>query len=267
MKRYRVQPGKRVNLSDWDPGDHSGVTGGQAAAEARQIELRRKLEKLQELLFAEHKHRLLVVLQAMDTGGKDGTIRRVFEGVNPQGVRVAAFKAPTAVEREHDYLWRVHPHVPGNGDIAIFNRSHYEDVLIVRVHNLVPEAVWRKRYDQINDFERMISAEGTTILKFFLHISIQEQQERLQARLDDPEKQWKFNLADLDERKLWLDYMRAYEDALSKTSTAEAPWYIVPANHKWYRNLVVATVIVDTLESLSMRYPESPRDLDKVVIT
>ena len=217
-------------------------------------------------MFAEHKHKVLVVLQAMDTGGKDGTIRHVFEGVNPAGVRVASFKAPTSEELDHDYLWRIHKEVPGKGEMVIFNRSHYEDVLVVRVHNIVPPEVWKKRFDQINEFERILAESGTTILKFYLHIDMDEQKERLQARLDDPTKRWKFRLGDLEERKLWTDYMEAFEDVLSKTSTEYAPWYIVPANRKWYRDLVISSVLVDTLEGLKMKYPVSEENLDGVVV-
>jgi len=201
----------------------------------------------------------------MDTGGKDGTIRHVFEGVNPQGVRVASFKKPTPEELGHDYLWRVHKQTPQNGEIVIFNRSHYEDVLVVRVHSLVPNAVWSKRYDHINAFEHMLAEEGTTILKFFLHIDLEEQRSRLQARLDERRKRWKFNPADLAERKLWPQYMAAYEEALSRTSTRWAPWHIIPANRKWYRNLVVGTIIVETLKGLDMHYPEP--DFDPAEIT
>jgi PPK2 family polyphosphate:nucleotide phosphotransferase len=202
----------------------------------------------------------------MDTGGKDGTIRHVFDGVNPQGVKVASFKKPTPRELAHDYLWRVHPHTPGNGEIVIFNRSHYEDVLVVRVHELVPKKVWNRRYEQINDFERRLAEEGTTILKFFLHISKQEQKERLRARLDEPDKNWKFSSGDLAERALWDDYQQAYEDVLSNTSTKWAPWYIIPADQKWFRNLLISQILVDTLERLKMRYPEAEEGLDGVVI-
>jgi PPK2 family polyphosphate:nucleotide phosphotransferase len=202
----------------------------------------------------------------MDTSGKDGVIRHVFEGVNPQGVRVASFKVPTQEELDHDYLWRVHRQTPGRGEIVIFNRSHYEDVLVVRVHELVPEKQWSRRYQQINDFERLLVEEGTTILKFFLHIDKDEQKERFQARLDDPEKHWKFNVGDLKERQLWDAYMHAYEDVLSRTSQEDAPWYIVPSNKKWYRNLVIANVLVETLEKLEMSYPVPKDDLSKVVI-
>jgi PPK2 family polyphosphate:nucleotide phosphotransferase len=228
--------------------------------------LNQELQSLQELLYAEQKHKVLIVLQAMDTGGKDGAIRRVFDGVNPQGVKVASFKVPTAEELAHDFLWRVHKVTPGLGEMVIFNRSHYEDVLVVRVHGYAPEEVWKKRYDQINDFEHLLSESGTTILKFFLHIDKDEQKERLQARLDDPTKTWKFRLGDLEERKLWGDYMQAFEDALNKTSTEYAPWYVVPANRKWYRDLVISTVLVDTLKGFKMEYPKPEENLDGVVI-
>jgi PPK2 family polyphosphate:nucleotide phosphotransferase len=266
MDAYKVKPGKAINLAKLDAGDVSQFKGDKAAAKNAVDKLTKELEALQELMYAEHKHKLLIVLQAMDTGGKDGTIRRVFDGVNPQGVDVASFKAPTPVELDHDYLWRIHPHAPGKGKITIFNRSHYEDVLVVRVRNFVPEAVWSRRYQHICDFERMLADEGTTILKFFLHISKDEQKERLQARLDDPTKHWKFNVGDLAERELWDDYMRAYQDAINKTSTAWAPWYVVPSNKKWYRDWVISSVIVNALKGMKMRYPEQTEDLSKVVI-
>lgn len=266
MNKYRVAPGDKINLSDWDPNDKSKFDGNKLQAQKRLEELNYEVEALQELLYAEHKHRVLVVLQAMDTGGKDGTIRHVFEGVNPQGVKVASFKVPTREELDHDYLWRVHKQTPGKGEIVIFNRSHYEDVLVVRVHKLVPKKVWALRYEQINEFERLLYEEGTTILKFFLHIDLKEQKERLQARLDDPNKQWKFSLGDLEERKLWPEYTKAYEDVLNKTSTKWAPWYIVPANRKWYRNLVVASIMVDALKRLDMSYPQPEDDLSQVDI-
>jgi len=266
MERYRVEPGSKINLGQWDPSDKSAFEGSKREAREALRALNERLEALQELLYAEHKHKVLIVLQAMDTGGKDGTIRHVFEGVDPQGVKVASFKVPTPEELDHDYLWRVHKQVPARGEIVIFNRSHYEDVLVVRVHNLAPPAVWGRRYAHINDFERLLVEEGTTILKFFLHIGLDEQRERLQARLDEPHKRWKFNLGDLDERRLWPEYQRAYEDVLSKTSAEWAPWYIVPANRKWYRNLVVATILVETLEGLNMRYPQPEEGLEGVVI-
>jgi len=266
MERYRVEPGSKINLSQWDPSDKSAFEGSKREAREALRALNERLEALQELLYAEHKHKVLIVLQAMDTGGKDGTIRHVFEGVDPQGVKVASFKVPTPEELDHDYLWRVHKQVPARGEIVIFNRSHYEDVLVVRVHNLAPPAVWGRRYAHINDFERLLVEESTTILKFFLHIGLDEQRERLQARLDEPHKRWKFNLGDLDERRLWPEYQRAYEDVLSKTSAEWAPWYIVPANRKWYRNLVVATILVETLEGLNMDYPQPEKGLEGVVI-
>ena len=266
MNQYRVKPGDKVNLSGWDPSDKGDFEGGKKEGRAAVAALNEKLEALQELLYAEGKHKVLIVLQAMDTGGKDGTIRRVFEGVNPQGVRVASFKVPTKEELAHDYLWRVHQETPGNGQMVIFNRSHYEDVLVVRVHKLVPPEVWKKRFDQISQFERLLAENGTTILKFYLHIDLDEQKERLQARLNEPDKNWKFSLGDLEERKLWPDYMAAYEDVLSKTSTEYAPWYIVPANRKWYRDLVISSVLVETLEELKMKFPEPEDNLDGVVI-
>jgi PPK2 family polyphosphate:nucleotide phosphotransferase len=265
MDRYRVKPGKEINLADWDPDDKGDFTN-KTAAKAELDQLNDDLEELQELLYAENKHKVLIVLQAMDTGGKDGAIRHVFDGVNPQGVKVAAIKAPTPEELSHDYLWRIHKHTPGRGEIVIFNRSHYEDVLVVRVHELVPKEVWSKRYHHINDFERMLADEGTTILKFYLHISKEEQKERLQARLDEPHKRWKFAKRDLAERKRWPEYMKAYEDVLNQTSTDWAPWYIVPANRKWYRDWVVSKVIVETLKGLNMQYPEPEEELDNLVI-
>lgn len=266
MKKHLVKPDSKIDLADWDPDDTSALGGGKEEAEEKLSDLNRRLQALQELLYAGHKHKILIVLQAMDTGGKDGTIRKVFSGVNPQGMRVVNFKAPTPEELDHDYLWRVHREVPGKGEVVIFNRSHYEDVLIVRVHSLVPAKVWRRRYAQINDFERTLAEEGTRIMKLFLHIDKAEQKRRLQERLDDPGKRWKFNAADLKERELWNDYMRAYEDALGKTSAEWAPWYIIPANRKWYRNLAVATIIVETLERLEMRFPEPKENLESVVI-
>lgn len=266
LERYRLIPGEKANLSRRNPGKTALFNGNKGDAEEVLQRLNKRLEDLQELLYAEKKRKVLVVLQGMDTGGKDGTVRHVFEGVNPQGVKVASFKAPTSEELAHDYLWRVHRHTPGDGEIVIFNRSHYEDVLITRVHRLVPRKVWRRRYDHINAFERMLADEGTTIYKFFLHIDRKEQKERLQARLDDPHKQWKFNLADLKERQRWSEYTAAYEEALSRTSTDWAPWYIVPANHKWYRNLVVATVLVEALEGMGMKYPDPEDDLSNVVV-
>lgn len=266
MEKNIIAPGSTVRLQDWDPNDTSEVKGGKEDASVRLAELARKLDALQEVLYAEHRHKVLVILQAMDSAGKDGTIRRVFEGVNPQGVRIANFKAPTVPELDHDYLWRAHREVPGRGELVVFNRSHYEDVLVVRVHEVVPREVWERRFSQINDFERMLTEEGTTILKFFLHIDQKEQKKRLQQRLDDPLKRWKFSPADLAERTLWDQYMLAYEDVLSRTSTAWAPWRVIPSNHNWLRNLMVAQAIVGALQGLDLRYPEPPAGLGKVRI-
>jgi PPK2 family polyphosphate:nucleotide phosphotransferase len=256
IKKFRIIPGTRVRLADWDPGDTSSFEVTKEDALDKVTKLKTKLEGLQEKLYAERKHKVLVVLQAMDTGGKDSTIRLVFEGVNPQGVRVVGFKAPTPEEMAHDFLWRVHKVVPQAGEIVIFNRSHYEGVLIERVHKIVPKSMWRKRYNEINDFERTLSEEGTLILKFYLHISKEEQKKRLEERLKDPTKEWKFSVNDLPERKFWKDYMKAYEDAIEKTSTEWAPWYVVPSNHKSLRDYVVASAIVDSMERLGMHYPK-----------
>ncbi|MBZ0088756.1 MAG: polyphosphate kinase 2 family protein [Thermoanaerobaculia bacterium] len=256
MERYRVRPGAQVDLDRFDPDDTALFDGDKEAAQVEIDRLNDELEELQELLWARQKEKVLVVLQGMDTAGKDGVIRHVFDGVNPAGVRVASFKVPTAAELARDFLWRVHAQVPGSGEMVIFNRSHYEDVLVVRVHELVPKGVWQKRYTQIVDFERLLAETGTTILKFFLHISKSEQKQRLEERLADRSKRWKFNPGDLEERKRWTDYRQAYEDALEKTASADAPWYVVPADKKWYRNYVIASVLVGTLRGLGMKSPE-----------
>jgi PPK2 family polyphosphate:nucleotide phosphotransferase len=266
MKRYRIAPGGKVDLSQYDPGETSAAKRGKNKIEKELAGLNERLELFQERLWAEHKHKVLVVLQGMDTSGKDGVIRKVFEGVNPLGVRAIPFKAPSDEELDHDFLWRIHSRIPGRGEMVIFNRSHYEDVLVPRVRRLVPEKVWRARYDQINDFERLLAETGTAVLKFFLYISKKEQKKRLQERLDDPEKRWKFRKGDLEDRALWDEYMKAYEDLLARTSTDHAPWYVVPADKKWYRNLVVATVLAETLEKLEISPPEPAEDLTGVVI-
>lgn len=266
MHRYRVEPGQAAQIAARDTRDLQGFPGDKPAGKARIKELNAELEALQEVLYAEGKHKVLIVLQAMDTGGKDGTIRHVFDGTNPQGVKVATFKKPTASELAHDYLWRVHDHTPGSGEIAIFNRSHYEDVLVVRVHSLVPERRWRRRYDHINAFEQLLADEGTTMLKFFLHISKDEQKARLEARLEEPHKRWKFAKGDLAERELWGDYLEAYEEALTRTSTESAPWYVIPADRKWYRNLAISTIVVDALTRLGMKYPDPQDGLDDIMI-
>ncbi|MDQ3408027.1 MAG: polyphosphate kinase 2 family protein, partial [Chloroflexota bacterium] len=209
---------------------------------------------------------LLIVLQGIDTAGKDGTLRHVMTAFNPQGCSVIGFGVPTEEELAHDYLWRIHRHTPGRGTIAIFNRSHYEDVLVVRVHDLVPAEVWRRRYDQINAFEAQLAASGTTILKFFLWISPEEQRERLQARIDTPDKRWKFERGDIDERKHWDDYRRAYEAALSRCSTDPAPWYVIPSDRKWFRNLAVAEILVDTMEKMDLTYPPADDDIASIVV-
>jgi len=266
MDHYRVKPGDKIDLAKWDPEDKRFFAGNKKAGKKAIAKLNKELEALQELLYAEGKQKVLIDRKSVDTGGKDGTIRHVFEGVNPQGVKVASFKKPTPEELAHDYLWRVHKQTPGSGEIVIFNRSHYEDVLVVRVHELVPATIWRRRYEHINAFEKLLADEGTTILKFYLHIDLDEQKERLQARLDEPDKRWKFAKGDLAERKLWPQYMAAYEEMLEKTSTAYAPWYVIPANRKWYRNLVILQTIVDTLQGLKMAYPTAEEGLEDLVI-
>lgn len=266
MKKYRVRPDSKISLKDFDPEDRSEFQGDKRDADVEVGTLTQELDDLQERLYAESKQAALFVIQAMDTGGKDGTIRRVFGNINPQGCRVTPFKAPTSSELAHDYLWRIHAAMPRRGEIGIFNRSQYEDVLVVRVHNLAPKEVWAKRYDQINAFEKMLSDEGTTIVKFFLHISKDEQKKRLEERIATPDKQWKFNPGDLKERELWDEYQKAYEDVLNKTSTDYAPWYVIPANRKWYRNLIVARIAHETLKLMDPKYPVIREDFSKIVI-
>jgi len=264
--RWLIEPGADVDLAGVDPRGTGGAPGDKAETRAASAALRAELDELQAKLMAEQRRSLLVVLQALDAGGKDGTIRSVFEGVNPQGCRVTGFKVPSDEERAHDFLWRIHRELPARGEIGIFNRSHYEDVLVVRVHELVPEDVWRERYRTIVDFERGLHADGTRIVKLFLHISADEQRQRLQERLDDPRKRWKFRRGDLDERKLWDDYQAAYRDALARTSTEHAPWYAIPADRNWYRDWAVLTVLVEALRELDPRYPEPSEDLTGVVV-
>ncbi len=263
--RYRVESGRTASLADVDPDETEHYRKKKDVTEELGAQ-RKRIRNLQERLYAENRRGLLVVLQAMDTGGKDGTIKHVFEGINPQGCRVSSFKAPSAEEANHDFLWRYHRSVPAKGRIGIFNRSHYEDVLVVRIKGIVPEEVWRERYGLINDFERGLALSGITVLKFFLHISKDEQKRRLQSRLDDPDKRWKFSSNDIKERAFWDDYQRAFEDAINNCSTGHAPWYVVPANKKWYRNLVVARTIADTLEAMDLRYPPAEEGLEKVKI-
>ena len=266
LSPYRILPGTTVDLSDHDPNARTGFDGGKKEGRKALPELNARLANLQRHLWGESGQSLLIVLQAMDTGGKDGTIRHVFRGVNPQGVHVRGFVQPTHRELARDYLWRAHLQVPEHGAITIFNRSHYEDVLVVRIHDLVPEERWSKRYDHINDWERMLSDEGTTIVKLFLNISKDEQKERLQARLDEPDKNWKFSRGDLDDRAQWDDFQSAYVDVLSKTSTSYAPWFVVPANRKWYRNLVVSSILIETLERMDPQYPEPEEGLEDIVV-
>jgi PPK2 family polyphosphate:nucleotide phosphotransferase len=260
MERYRIDPNASVNLDDFET-YYSGEIK-KKEGKARLKEHNKTLRDLQELLYAEGKRKVLVILQGIDTSGKDSTIEHVFGDVNPQGTKVTNFKVPSKKELAHDYLWRVHQHTPGNGEIVIFNRSHYEDVLVVRVHELVPKEVWGKRYEHINAFEKLLADEGTTIMKFFLNVSKKEQAERFLARLDRPYKRWKFNPGDLEERKYWDNYKAAYEDMLSLTSKPWAPWYVIPSDRKWYRNLVIASIIEQTIKNLDMKYPAEVEDID-----
>jgi PPK2 family polyphosphate:nucleotide phosphotransferase len=253
QRRLAVEPGSRVRLAQHDAGATFGWT--RERAQAKIADDLAQLGAVQERLWAERKQRMLVVLQGIDASGKDGTIKHVMSAFNPLGAPVSYFGVPSATELARDYLWRIHAAVPRTGEIGIFNRSHYESVLVVRVHELVPKVTWSRRYAQINDFERMLSEEGTTIVKFFLHIDKEEQRGRLQARYDDPTKRWKFNMDDLAERARWDDYMAAFEDALSRCSTKVAPWYVIPANRKWFRDLAVGEILLDVLEGLNPQYP------------
>ncbi len=259
-----VKPGTKLKLSSRDPDDTFGLKK-EEGLEKLQKNVER-LYQLQYLLYAEKKYALLVVFQAMDAGGKDGAIRHVMTGLNPQGCRVASFKAPSAIELEHDFLWRIHKEVPGRGEVGIFNRSHYEDVLVVRVHNLVPKDVWSRRYDQINAFEQILAENNVRIVKFFLHISPEEQKERFLARLNDPERNWKISPADFEERKFWDEYMKAYEDAISRCTTDDAPWYVIPSNKKWFRNAAISQIIVQTLEDLKLKFPKPAFDLSTLKV-
>jgi PPK2 family polyphosphate:nucleotide phosphotransferase len=258
--KLRARPGAKFKLSKCDPGDTLGVSKSHAAkAMAGHVS---KLAALHDLLYAENKRSLLIVLQGMDAAGKDGTIRHVMSGVNPQGCAVTSFKQPSSRELAHDFLWRIHAAVPEKGEIGIFNRSQYEDVLIARVHNLVPREIWKRRYAEINAFEKILSANNVHILKFFLHMSNEEQEKRFQARLSDPSKNWKASAADFSERKFWNDYQAAYEEAISKCTTKDSPWYVIPADHKWFRNFAVAEIVIRTLDSFRMHYPSvDPKQL------
>jgi len=262
----RVAPGSTPDLAAMDPGGTPGFEGDKDAARARLKELRAELSEFQERLWAEGRQGLLVVLQALDAGGKDGLIRKVITAFNPQGTIVTGFGVPTEEELRHDYLWRVHRHTPGRGRIGVFNRSHYEDVLVVRVNELVPESVWSQRYDQINAFESLLAANGTGIVKFFLHISRDEQRERFQKRLDNPAKHWKWSSGDLETREKWADFQAAYTDALGRCSTAAAPWFVIPADRKWYRDLAVAEILADTARDMDPKWPEPEEDVSGIVI-
>jgi len=263
-KRLALSPGKKFRLADIDPADTHGLTKDSASKIlADNLE---KLQKFSELLWADNRFSILVVLQGMDTAGKDGTIRNVMSGINPRDCRVVNFKRPTEEELEHDFLWRIHKSVPRRGEIGVFNRSHYEDVLVVRVHNIVPKSEWSLRYDHINDFEKLLHESGTRLLKCFLHISKDEQKERLEARLADPVKNWKFEPGDLDERKHWDAYQEAYEAALTKCTTDHAPWHIIPADKKWSRNVAVSSLLVELFEDLKLRPPPPRSDLSTLKV-
>jgi PPK2 family polyphosphate:nucleotide phosphotransferase len=262
-KKLMLEPGSRIKLSSIDPAYHGKHESHEAALDDLQKQLAR-LTHLQYLLYAEKEHALLIVLQGIDAAGKDGTCWHVLSAMNPQGTTVTGFKQPTEEERAHDFLWRVHAHTPALGQVVVFNRSHYEDVLVVRVHDLVPKKVWSRRFDLINDFEKMLAVRGTTIIKFFLYISPEEQLERFAQRLEDPHRQWKISDSDYKEREFWGAYIKAYEAMLEKCSTKYAPWYVIPSNHKWFRNLAVSQIIADTLDDLGMKMPEPTEDLDLI---
>jgi PPK2 family polyphosphate:nucleotide phosphotransferase len=262
-EKFRVKPGKTVKLDKIDAA-FKDKHEDQASALVHIDKYTQRLRELQYLLYAEGKRSLLIILQAMDAGGKDGTINHVLGNMNPQGARVYGFKTPSVEEAAHDFLWRIHQAAPHRGQVAIFNRSHYEDVLISRVHNFVPKKVWSKRYGLINDFEKNLVESGTHILKFYLHISKDEQLRRFKQRIDDPTRHWKISESDYQEREYWDDYTKAFEDALSNCSTSHAPWFIIPANHKWFRNLAVSQIVVETLESLKMEFPKPTVDINEV---
>jgi PPK2 family polyphosphate:nucleotide phosphotransferase len=262
-KKFVVEPGAKVQLAEIDP----SYTGKHESHEDALPEIQKhvaRMDALQYLLYADANQSLLIVLQALDAAGKDGVVRHLFSGMNPQGTAVHGFKQPSAEEAAHDFLWRAHLRTPGKGEVVIFNRSHYEDVLVVRVHKLVPKSVWSKRFDLINDFERMLARNGTRILKFFLHISPEEQLARFKERLEDPARNWKISESDYSERELWPQYVEAYEEALERTSTKHAPWFVIPANHKWFRNLAASRIIADTMEDMGLKLPPTRVDLSEI---
>ena len=261
--KFRVDPGKRLSLAAIDPG-YKGHQETEEAAQEETEHYRRKLAGLQSLLYAERKRAVLIVLQAMDAGGKDGTVNHVFSALNPQGARVIGFKQPTSMELAHDFLWRVHQQVPVKGEVAIFNRSHYEDVLVTRVHKLIDTPTWQARYERIREFEALLAETGTTVLKFFLHISREEQLARFKERLEDPCRNWKISESDYAEREYWDEYREAFEEALERTSADHAPWYVIPANHKWFRNFAVSEIVRASLEQMDLKYPKPLADLSNI---
>ena len=263
-KRFVVEPGAKVRLDKIDPAFKDKHDNRRTSATPEIQKHVERLAKAQYLLYADGNQSLLVVLQALDAGGKDGVVRHVFSAMNPQGTLVSSFKQPSKIEAAHDFLWRAHLHTPAKGQVVIFNRSHYEDVLVVRVHKMVPKSVWSKRYDLINDFEKMLHDNGTRILKFYLHISPEEQLERFAQRLDDPMRHWKISEGDYSERKLWPDYMKAYEDAMERTSTKHAPWYVIPSDHKWFRNLAISEILADTMEDMDLKLPPAQVDIAEI---
>jgi PPK2 family polyphosphate:nucleotide phosphotransferase len=262
-KKFLVEPGKKVRLEEIDPaftGKHQSHADALPEIEKNVA----RMDQMQYLLYADGEQSLLVVLQALDAGGKDGVVRHLFCGMNPQGTTSVGFKQPSKIEAAHDFLWRAHLKVPAKGEVVIFNRSHYEDVLVVRVHKLVPEQVWSKRYDFINDFEKIIAANGTRILKFYLHISPDEQLARFKDRLEDPARHWKISESDYTERELWPQYIAAFEEALQQTSTPYAPWYVIPSNHKWFRNLAISRIVADTLDDMGLKLPPTQVDIKEI---
>ena len=266
MKAYKIAPNQNVDLSKISANDKDFFDGSKEEGIEYLLELNHRLKDLQSKFFAVNDKKMIVILQGMDTSGKDGTIRSVFHAVNPQGIKVEHFDVPSKIELAHDYLWRIHKKVPAKGEIAIFNRSHYEDCITVRVENLMPKDIWSKRFEHINSFEKMLADEGTIIVKIFLHIDIDEQRSRIQKRIDNPKKRWKFHPKDLESRYSWNDYVKAYNDAINKTNTKYAPWYIIPANAKWYRNIVVSKILINELEKLDLTLPIPDYDFDNIIV-
>jgi PPK2 family polyphosphate:nucleotide phosphotransferase len=266
MKVFRIKPGSKIRLADVDPEGEPEIAGDKEEG-LRELEvIRADISRLQRMLYAGREHRLLIILQGLDGSGKDGTVRSVFSGIDPHGLRVVPFKSPTPAELDHDFLWRIHREVPAKGEMVVFNRSHYEDLIAVSVKNLAPKSVWERRFEHIVNFERLLADEGTTLVKFFLHISRDEQRRRLQARLENPDKHWKFHPDDIADSKRWPEFTSAYEEVITRTGSDPAPWYIVPANRKWYRNIVIATIVRETLARLELKFPPPAWDLKGVEI-